>query len=146
MAKRKKNTKITQNLFHENYIRQKSRSLPVYECWINQDWEEGRSANVIITRKHSNGNFTAGIYLVDLLCLGVVESGFRFNIYESEYKELIESFGEIGENQIGKIDYALAHNIIFAALEFADDYGFKPHKDFTNTLQYFLEEDKNLLC
>ena len=47
-------------------------------------------ANIIIARKHSNDNLTFGIYLVDLLCLGVKDSFYGFNIPEQEYRELIE--------------------------------------------------------
>ncbi|MGH2643198.1 MAG: hypothetical protein ACRDE2_04565, partial [Chitinophagaceae bacterium] len=37
-------------------------------------------------------------------------------------------------------DYPLVHNIIYGAIEFAEDFGFFPHKDFKTT-QYILEED-----
>ena len=40
-----------------------------------------------------------------------------------------------------EISYDLAHNIIYAALEYAEDYGFMPHKDFKQITRYFLEED-----
>ena len=123
----------------ENYIRKKSRSLPIHECFINDEWEEAREASIIIARKHTNGNFTVGFFLVDLLCLGVKDAYFDFNIIEPDYKETLEKMEEYGEMK--KISYTLAHNIIFSGLEFADDYDFKPHKKFTSTMQYFLEED-----
>lgn len=137
----KKKGKVIQMLTPENYIRQKSRTLPIYECWINNEWEETKKASITIARKHTNGNFTVGLFLVDLLCLGVKDAHFKFNITEFEYKGLLE-FADV-EMGIEKIDYTLAHNIILAGLEFAEDYGFKPHKDFTSTMQYFLEEDSD---
>jgi hypothetical protein len=39
------------------------------------------------------------------------------------------------------ISYILAHNIVYAGLEFAEEYGFKPHKDFTSITRFMLEED-----
>jgi hypothetical protein len=39
--------------------------------------------------------------------------------------------------------YTLVHNIIFAAIEFADEYGFKPHMDYTSVAQFILEEDND---
>ncbi|MFV0378072.1 MAG: hypothetical protein ACK5JD_12330 [Mangrovibacterium sp.] len=36
--------------------------------------------------------------------------------------------------------YALGHNLVFAGLDFAESYGFKPHKNFALT-QYILDED-----
>ena len=55
----------------EAQIRTRARSLPIDRCFVSSDWEESKSANVIVTRKHVNGNITYGIYLVDLLLLGV---------------------------------------------------------------------------
>ena len=55
----KKNAgKVIQMLTPENYIRSKSRTLPIYDCWINSDWEEGKMASVLISRQHTNGNIT----------------------------------------------------------------------------------------
>ena len=38
MAKKKKG-KVIQMLSPENYIKQRARTLPIYECRINSDWE-----------------------------------------------------------------------------------------------------------
>ena len=58
-----------------------------------------------------------------------------FMIYEAFLEKMRERM------PIEKISYDLAHNIIFAALDFAEDCGFKPHQKFTQVTQYFLEED-----
>jgi hypothetical protein len=47
MAK-KNSGKVIQMLSPENYIRTKSRTLPIYECWINTDWEDVNLANCIV--------------------------------------------------------------------------------------------------
>ena len=39
MAKTSKG-KVIQMLSPENYIRQKARTLPVYECMVNSGWDE----------------------------------------------------------------------------------------------------------
>lgn len=122
----------------ENYIRQKARNLPVYECRVNPDWKEVGSASVMIARRHANGNLTFATYLVDVLCLGVKNTYYRFNAEESEYTELLESMEEL---EMEVCDYVLVHNLMYAAIEFASDYGFKPAKEFTSVTQYLLEED-----
>jgi hypothetical protein len=38
------------------------------------------------------------------------------------------------------VSYELAHNIVYAGLEFAKELGFNPHKDFS-VAKYILEED-----
>jgi hypothetical protein len=132
--------KVIQMLSPENYIRQKARTLPVFECLVNTNWQESLIANVVVSRKHTNGNITAGLYLVDLACLGVKDTTWFFNIPMSEYRENLERFMTMEEG-VDKIDYVLAHNIVHSGIEFADDYEFKPHKDFTGLTRYILDED-----
>jgi hypothetical protein len=134
-----KKTKVTQLLSPRNYIRQKARLLPIYECKVNAVWQESKMAHIIISRHHSNGNITACMYLVDLMCLGVKDTDYMFNLPLSEYQEIISVFTE--RSEMVPISYALAHNIVYAGLEFADDYGFSPHEDFSSVTRYMLEED-----
>jgi hypothetical protein len=134
---KKKSTPPPPPLSPENYIRKNSRNLPLYKCFINEDWEENNMGNVFIVRKHVTGNVTTCIYLVDLACLGVKDTFFRFNV------PFVEIEGIMEKNPVPfiEISYDMAHNIIYAALEFAEEYGFKPHKDFTSITSHFLEED-----
>ncbi|PLB86337.1 hypothetical protein C0T31_06370 [Dysgonamonadaceae bacterium] len=136
MAKKQTSTKI---LSPENYIRQRARNLPLYQCLINDGWNDHGIANIIVSREHINGNITACFYLVDLFCLGVKDTFFRFNISKWEYDGMIEKFTETMPMSV--VEYNLVHNIIFAALEFAEEIGFNPHKDFESITQYMLEED-----
>ncbi len=137
MAKKSKG-KVIQMLTPENYIRQKARTLPVYQCLVNTDWVDSGLANIIVARKHTNGNVTAGMYLVDLHCLGIKDASYWFNISETQYNQILEHAN--GTMELGMVSYELAHNIIFAAREFAEEYGFKPHNDFS-VAQFILEED-----
>ena len=131
--------KAVKMLQPENYIRQRARTLPVYECWTNNDWKERRMAYIVVARRHNNGNITMGMYLVDLTCLGVKDANSKFNISEFEYREILEHANTTMEMEA--VSYVLAHNIVFAAISFAEEFGFKPHKDFTEVAQYVLEED-----
>jgi hypothetical protein len=137
MAK-KQAGKVIQMLSPENYIRTKVRTLPIYECLINEIWKEEGIANIIIARNHINGNITVCFYLVDLFCLGVKDTHYMFNISRDEYQEIVIKSQHLDPITIS---YELAHNIIYAALEFAEEFGFKPHKDFTSITRFMLEED-----
>jgi hypothetical protein len=138
MAKNK-NYPSQQLMSPENYIRQKARNLPIYECWINKNWKEIMLGHIFVVRKHTNEKVTAGMFLTDLGCLGVKDTHYLFNVSESELREQIASSGDFFEMEL--IDYELAHNIIYAALEYAEEFGFKPHKDFTSITRFILEED-----
>ncbi len=122
----------------EKYIRQRARSLPIFECWVNEGWNEEKLANIVVARQHTNNNCTLGMYLVDLNCLGIKDTQFLFNMPLHEYRELLEELSS--RTEIEPIEYTLAHNIVFAGLEYAEDLGFNPHPDFSLT-QYIMEED-----
>jgi len=136
-----KNTggKVIQMLSPENYIRKKARSLPIHECTINSGWEESGLANVSVARKHTNGNITSCFYLIDLLCLGVKDTHYIFNSSPQEYREQLEMIKE--KTTLKHVNYALVHNIILAGIEYAEEFGFAPHKDYTSITQFMLEED-----
>ena len=119
----------------ENYIKTRARALPIDKCYINADWEKSGIANIAVQRKHTNGNFTYGVYLVDLFALGTKSTFWNFNCPKS----ISEEFNNGPIHII--IDYALAHNIIYGANEYAEDHGFKIHKDFKAITQYILEPD-----
>jgi len=131
--------KVTPLLSPENYIRKKARTLPIGECLINSSWKDSQMANVYVVRNHNNGNVTVGLYLVDLMCLGVKDTFYSFNVTKSSFHDNLRSIA--GEEEIVPISYELAHNIIYAGLAFSEEYGFKPHKDFTATTRFILEED-----
>ncbi len=121
----------------ENYIKTRARNLPVGKCYINEGWAESGFASIIVSRNHINGNFTFAVYLVDLYCLGVKDTFYESNV-NTEFTELLDKF--MRQQQVEEIDYALTHNIIYGAVEYAEDLGFKPHKGFEIS-QYVLEED-----
>jgi hypothetical protein len=135
---KKKASAQPQNLSPENYIRQKARNLPVYKCWINDNWKDNKIANIIIARQHTNGNVTFCFYLVDLYCLGVKDTFYAFNVPIEELEHKMSQYSGV---KMEESPYTLVHNIIFSAIEFAEEYGFKPHKNFILTTNYFLEED-----
>lgn len=123
----------------ENYIRQRARNLPIYKCFINESWRRDSLAHITIARKHINNNITFCAYLVDLQCLGVKDTYYRFNALEDEFYEFHEQ-ASAGFNVI-EADYNLVHNIIHAGWEFGESIGFAPHKDFLSVTQYMLDED-----
>jgi hypothetical protein len=128
----------------EKYIRTRARTLPIGECWVNDNWQEAGMANIIVARKHVTGNLTLGIYLVDTFALGVKNTFFRFNIRKEDYNELVagfkENFRDTNGSEYVRTEYAEVHNIIYGANAFAEDNDFKPCEDFELT-QYILEED-----
>ena len=135
MAK-KKSGKGGQAPFSEkNYIRERARKLEIGTCYRTTDIFEYGEGHVIVTRRHTSGNITVGFYLVDLYCLGVKDTFYHFSIDPVEFDEMIDHYG-----MFETCSYEEAHNLIYGAIEFAEEGGIKPHKDFALT-RYILEED-----
>ncbi|TKK64922.1 hypothetical protein FC093_21340 [Ilyomonas limi] len=123
----------------KKYIETRARTLPIYKCFVTKGWKEAGEADVIVMRSHVNGNVTAGFYLVDLMCLGVKDTFYFFNEPEAEiYKRLPTEIDEMFD----EVEYALAHNIIYAGHDFALEYGIDPAKEFAVT-RFILEEDND---
>jgi hypothetical protein len=116
------------------YIRTRARTLPIEACYINSGWEKTGMASILVARKHSNGNLTMGVYLVDLYALGTKDSFYSFNEGPEKLEQMLET--QVFE----KCEYVLAHNIIYGANEFAEEHGFRVCREFGLT-QYILEED-----
>ncbi|NQU35419.1 MAG: hypothetical protein HQ521_19510 [Bacteroidetes bacterium] len=136
---KKKNRKIIQ--FPQSLdakIRSRARNLKIGKCYITEGWELMREGNIIITRLHTNGNITVGYFLVDLGLLGVKDAFYDFNVSDDRLLDILKENN--GEGRFIEIDYELAHNIIYGAVEYAEDYGFIPCKEYA-VAKFVLDED-----
>lgn len=120
----------------EKLIKERARNLPLDRCYVNDDWEKTKIAHVIVSRKHINGNLTFAMLLVDLALYGVKNVIYKFNTLTDEVDNIVSN----EFNSFKEIPYNLAHNITYAGLEWAEDFGFLPHKGW-QVAQYILEED-----
>ena len=131
-----------QSAFSESdYIRHRVRSLPVGKCFMAPGWEETGETVTIVTRCHPKGTITVGLYLVDTFCLGVKDSFYRFSIDDYDLEKLLADYGRVGMEET---EYAVVHNLIYGALEFAEEAGISPCKEFSLT-KYILEEDTDAI-
>lgn len=139
VLKRRRKKKAADKKRHETKIAATPRGLvkrahnfPIRECLINDGWDQETNqgfARIVITREQPDGLLIAGTYLVDLLCLGVKDTHFIANLHPKTY------YDEVLEKMYFDVSYGncapeLAHQIIYAAIDYAGQFGFKPHKDF----------------
>ena len=121
----------------KEYIKTKARKLPIFACYINENWKEDGMAIIYVIRKHTVEKYTFGIYIVDLFALGTKDCYCRFSNDKQQLDDLLYK----GDKHImHEVDYVLVHNIIYGANAFAEDHGFKISKEF-ELAQYMLEED-----
>ncbi|MCF7957775.1 MAG: hypothetical protein K9M57_04925 [Phycisphaerae bacterium] len=118
------------------------RDFPIHECLINPSWKEKGLANITISRQQPDGNLVVGVYLVDTFCMGLKNTFFISDFSLSKYKDELVHKAYYQENPV-KCPISLACHIIYDGIAFADQFGFKPNKDFKYS-QYLLDEKNDL--
>ena len=125
IRKRTQEAAPTSALYHIH----QARHYPIEGCWAMRSWKENGLTNVVVARRQPNGNIAFGNYLVDYYCLGVKNAFCNAEIPRSEFRRdyLAKMFR--GEKPLD-ISPALAHELIYGSIEYAAQFGFKPHRDF----------------
>ncbi len=141
MAKKKKKKKKTQvvQMTPKKYIMTKANKLPFGPCYVNSDWQTAGLAVIMITREQPSGKFIIGLYLVDVFCLGLKSTFFRFGMDADELEDFKEEIYD-QRGQVAEDTYPIfLQNIIYGAIEYAEDLGLEVRdKDF-NITEYILD-------
>ena len=118
-----------------------ARAYPIHECLIGSDWRKQGLSQILLSRVQPDGLLVAGVYLVDLLCLGLKNSFARANLTQSAYN--FDLRDRIREMQgLEPCDLDLAHTIIYGAIDFAARFGFRPQRDLKLTRHILEERDR----
>ena len=112
----------------ENYIITKGRDLPFFECRVNKDWQTDGMASLLVTKIMPSGKYIVGMYMIDILCLGIKDSAYKFALTQDEYDCLHEQIAPSITMTV-----ADAHNLIYGSLDYAEELGFKPIRAFSIT-------------
>lgn len=147
MAKKRNKRKKTSGgapvkLTPQKYIQTRARKLPFYKCFISDEWEDVGMAIVVVTRQQGGEKLVVGLYLVDVWCLGLKDTHFHFRMDNYEFENEFLPNVYRGNNH-EEIDEGFAQNLIYGAIEYAEDLGFAPHKDF-NLTEYILDPVEGL--
>lgn len=142
MAKNKKKSQPQQkpSLSPDLYMRRVMRTLPIEKCYVNIDWREQGMAHVVIARRRPDGKFAVVNYLVDTYCLGVKDALWHTRMEEHELESYIDMLSE--RIDLAECDYATVHNLILGAVEFAEEGGIEPCREWA-VGQYGLDEDSD---
>jgi len=118
-----------------------ARNYPIYECLIGSSWKKRGMANILLSRQQPDGNLIFGVYLVDIFCLGLkntfCNANFSMSNYEGDLKVRIYR-----EQPPVECPVDLAHQIIYGAIDYASELGFKPQKYFKLSRYILKERDK----
>jgi hypothetical protein len=114
-----------------------ARSYPIEGCWTQKDWKKHGLAVIVIARRQPDGNLVFGTYLVDYYCLGLKNTYCKSDVPPGPFRRdhLPKTFDP---DRPMNISPALAHEIIYGGIDYAAQFGFKPHPDFRLS-QYVLD-------
>jgi len=107
----------------------RSGEFPVYECLICEGWEDLGLAQILLVRQLPNLKYHLGIYLVDIFCLGLKNTICFPSV---KYEHVTEIKNSLRQNFI-EIPYEDIRSLIFGAIEYADQLGFKPNIDWKDS-------------
>ncbi|MFN0204585.1 MAG: hypothetical protein ACKVTZ_23920, partial [Bacteroidia bacterium] len=115
-------------------IKERARKMPLHACFVNKGWEDEGQAMIIVVRKMGSEKYIVGAYLVDIFCLGLKDTYFHI-LPEENFQEFQKN---LQPSHI-PMDFALAQNVIYGAIEYAEDLGFQPAGAFQTT-EYILDD------
>jgi hypothetical protein len=139
VASQHKTQQQTMTAFSEQSIIRRAREYPILECRISADWEKEQPGlvQILVARKQPDGDICFGFYLVDKLCLGLKNTLANAGIPPARYRsEIRDKVFRATKSKDCPVE--LAHQMIYASIEYAEQFGFQPEKDFALN-QYILE-------
>jgi len=123
------------------YITTRSNNLPFGPCYMSEDWWDSHDlVSVFVTRKMPSDQYVLCMYLIDKGCLGIKSTIYGMNY---TYEELLEFIGEIstGEGrEFEEVSPEDCHNVIFGAVDYAEELGFQPMDKDWKVSMHFLDE------
>ena len=117
----------------------RSRLMPLEGAWVQRDWQQQGEARVLVARAQPSDDLLIANFSVDFLCTGVRLSSYAANVdRDTFWKESLPRLYD-GEPP-STISEAIANEIIWGSVEYADNLGFRPTSSFRET-QYILQPD-----
>ena len=96
---------------------------------MSEGWQkEGAITQIIVSRRSPEGQLAAGAFLVDLGCLGVKNAMVGLPETRREYQKLRRDLS--GHQDLVVADINLVAKIIREAIAYAEELGFRPHRDY----------------
>ena len=105
-----------------------------YEAFAHQGFQEKGVTDVVVTRTDDAGWLQAGIFLVDLYCLGVKDA-FVAEMPAIDWPEAMERI--IPAQDRIALHPACARKLVEGAVAYTEALGFAPHRDYKKTRRVF---------
>jgi hypothetical protein len=103
--------------------------------WPTGLFEQGIGWVIVARFKSAGQRVEAGVFLVDLGCLGAKWAAYE-NCDREDYLQRIRGYYE-SEFQMVPVEPACARKLVEQAAEYADGLGFAPHRDYNKAARVF---------
>ncbi|MEA3349916.1 MAG: hypothetical protein U9Q82_04780 [Chloroflexota bacterium] len=113
------------------YYLKHAREYPILGCWIYAQWKTSGIAPVVVAREQPNNRVVIGVCLIDSWCLGIKNAYAKVDASPNLFKRKLP---QMCSDDPQKVSVEFAHDFIYGAKEYAEKYGFEPHKDFTKLM------------
>jgi hypothetical protein len=107
---------------------------PIHECLVPKGIFDTGLGDVIISRKMPDGSIAASVFLVDAFCLGVKDCFFTI-VSKSKYEQRVMILEQ--NEKLERVEPEYAVKLIENAVSYAENLGFKPHKDYPTVKKIF---------
>ncbi len=114
------------------------RDAPVHECLMTRELFDHGLGSVILSRKMPGGDIAAGLFLVDVYCLGVKDAFFTLRT-EADYEKMMD--GQYDRESLETLHPTCARKLVEGSVAYASDLGLNPHKDFAAARRIFGDLD-----
>ena len=102
---------------------------PLHECLVAEAWRDtGAIVQILVSRRSPQGQVAAGVFLVDLGCLGVKNAFGRVFSTQGEYTAELRN-DIVSRQEMIPADLNLAAKIIREGVAYAQELGFRPNRD-----------------
>lgn len=122
----------------EKYIRQNGRKLPIEKCLVAENAIKNGVVVCIIIRKQPSGLFSFASFVVDRFCLGIKDAMANCNYSKIQIDDLLARMSPFGV--LKEVPAAYFHNLVYGALDYAEDLGFSPNESF-DIAEHLLDPD-----
>ncbi len=114
---------------------------PLLECLVTREWQNTMMlTQIVVARQAPDGRVAAGVFLVDLACLGIKNGYAVLFSSRKEYERQLRA--QITAQQpMVRADLNLVAKIVGEATRYAADLGFKPHPDAADAMPLLADAD-----
>ncbi len=104
-----------------------AREYPILGCWIMNGWQDQGITPVVVARQQAEDKVIYATFLVDIFCLGVKDVLWKVDV---SLKQFHRNLPRLCSDMPEPCEISLAHELIYGSIDYARQYGFKPHPNF----------------